>query len=87
MSDRVFEQSQPVHVGHLLAQWSRLYRNWKARRAVRKLQDRDDHTLDDIGVTREEVAWAAGLSLTQNAARRLEDVSYRRRKAQQLMWL
>lgn len=87
MSDRVAEQSQAIQGGQFLARLSTIYQNWKARRAVLKLQDRDDHLLEDIGVTREEIAWAAQLPLTDNAARRLEDVSYRRRKAQQFMWL
>ncbi len=64
-----------------------LYRNWKARRQIRLLQDRDEKILDDIGVTRDELSWASRLPLTVNAAIALKDVSYRRRKEQQLMWL
>ena len=64
-----------------------LYRNWKVRRQVSKLQDRDDRTLDDIGVTRDEVIWASYLPLSVNAAHELEKAAYRRRKERQLMWL
>ena len=45
-----------------------LWRNFKARRQVRRLADLDDHTLEDIGVTRTEIAWAARLPLSVNAA-------------------
>ena len=64
-----------------------IYRNWKARRQVRKLQDRDDRILDDIGVTRDEIAWASHLPLSANAAEELDRAAYRRRKEEQLKWL
>ena len=64
-----------------------LYRNWKIRRQIKKLQDRETRLLDDIGVTRDEVVWASRLPLSVNAADQLEEVSYTRRKAEQLMWL
>lgn len=57
----------------------RLYRNWQARRAVTRLQDYDDYMLRDIGVTRNDVHWAAGLPLSVNAALALEDRSIQRR--------
>ena len=57
----------------------RLYRNWQARRAVTRLQDYDDYMLRDIGVTRDDVRWAAGLPLSVNAALALEDRSIQRR--------
>ncbi len=66
---------------------STLWRNWKARRQVKKLQDRRDETLDDIGVTRDELSWASRLPLTVNAALALEDRAYRRRKEERHMWL
>ena len=66
---------------------NKLFRNWRARRQIRKLQDHDDRVLDDIGVTRDEVAWASYLPLAANAARELEQASYRRRKEEQLKWL
>jgi uncharacterized protein YjiS (DUF1127 family) len=63
--------------GHgLLAQ---LWRNWKAKRAVRRLQDLDDNLLTDIGVTREEINWALLLPLSVNAALELARRSDERR--------
>jgi uncharacterized protein YjiS (DUF1127 family) len=58
----------------------RLFRNWKARRGIVKLENFDDHLLSDIGVTRGDVEWAAGLPLTVNAALALEERAFRRRK-------
>jgi len=58
----------------------RLFRNWKARRRVLSLEEYDDHILCDIGVTRMDVRWAAGLPLTINAALALEERAFRRRK-------
>jgi uncharacterized protein YjiS (DUF1127 family) len=58
---------------------ARFVRNWKARRAVARLQDFDDYMLRDIGVTRLDVRWAADLPLTINAALALEERSHRRR--------
>ena len=52
---------------------SRLLRNWRARRAVSRLETFDDYMLRDIGVSREDVRWAAGLPLTVNAALALEE--------------
>ncbi|WP_179954032.1 DUF1127 domain-containing protein [Denitrobaculum tricleocarpae] len=40
----------------------------------------DDRMLDDIGVTREEVQWAAGLPLAFNAARALHSRARARRR-------
>lgn len=56
-----------------------LLRNWKARRAVQRLAEFDDHLLADIGVTCLDVHWAAGLPLTVNAAMALEERARLRR--------
>jgi uncharacterized protein YjiS (DUF1127 family) len=48
------------------------YRNWRARRSVRNLLELDDRMLADIGVRRDEVAWASQLPLAVNAALELE---------------
>jgi uncharacterized protein YjiS (DUF1127 family) len=56
-----------------------LWRNLMAKRRVTRIGDMDDHMLRDIGVTREEVQWAAGLPITVNAALALEERSFRRR--------
>lgn len=61
--------------GSLIA---RLWRNWIARRAVSRLADYDDYILRDIGVTRDDVNWAAGRPLTVNAALALEERSNQR---------
>ena len=58
----------------------KLYRNWKARRRIAQLETYDDHMLNDIGLTRDEISWAAGLPLTVNSALALEDRAFRRRK-------
>lgn len=60
---------------------SLLWGNWKRRRKVRGLRDLDDRILDDIGVTREEIAWAAELPLTINPALALQDRAGRRRRS------
>lgn len=59
----------------------RLIRNWRARRAVARLETYDDYMLRDIGLARLDVEWAAGLPLTVNAALALEERSYRRLSA------
>ena len=61
-------------------QLSRLVGNWFIRRKVRALGDQDDHILNDIGVRRDEILWAARLPLTVNAAIALHDRSCRRRQ-------
>ena len=58
----------------------RVLRNWKAKRRILALGDFDDYMLQDIGITRDEVQWAAGLPLTVNAAIALEERAFRRRQ-------
>jgi uncharacterized protein YjiS (DUF1127 family) len=57
---------------------TRWFRNWRIRRSVARLQSFDDYILRDIGISREDIAWAAGLPLTVNAALGLEERSFRR---------
>jgi uncharacterized protein YjiS (DUF1127 family) len=59
---------------------ARLIRNWRARRAVARLEVYDDYMLRDIGVSRADVVWAAGQPLTVNAALALEERSLKRRR-------
>lgn len=59
---------------------ARVIRNWQTRRAVGRLETYDDYMLRDIGVTRGDVRWAAGLPLTVNSALALEERSLQRRK-------
>lgn len=54
----------------------------EARAAFLHMVHRDDRTLDDAGVTREEVLWAASLPLEINAALALQACATRRRRAQ-----
>lgn len=42
----------------------------------------EDRLLDDMGVTREEVSWAASLPIDVNAAEALRERALRRRVAQ-----
>ena len=58
----------------------RVVRNWKAKRRIVALGNFDDYMLQDIGITRDEVQWAAGLPLTVNAALALEERAFRRRR-------
>lgn len=57
--------------------FTRLFRNWRARRSVARLDAFDDYLLRDIGVAREDIAWAVGLPLTVNAALALEERAFR----------
>jgi uncharacterized protein YjiS (DUF1127 family) len=80
---RDYALSRALSLGEFRGSWlSRLVRNWKARKRVAELENYDDFLLQDIGVTREEIRWAAGLPLTVNAALALEDHAFRRRKDQ-----
>jgi uncharacterized protein YjiS (DUF1127 family) len=58
----------------------RIFRNWRVRRAISRLDTYDDFLLRDIGVTRQDVRWAGGLPLTVNAALALEERSAGRRQ-------
>ena len=50
------------------------------RRKLQRLQDLDDHILDDIGVTRAEVEFATRLPFTHDAATELRRLSNERRR-------
>lgn len=53
-------------------------RRWRLHR----MQSLDDHMLDDIGVTRDELQWAIGLPFRVNAALALHERARRRRLAE-----
>jgi len=83
MTHTAINHSRTASVGQsgIVAAIVRFVRNWKARRAVTRLQDFDDHMLRDIGVTRLDVRWASDLPLSTNAALALEERSFRRRRS------
>lgn len=64
----------------LAGRLQRIVHNWQARRNVRNMLELDDRTLADIGVRRDEVAWAAQLPLAFNAAIELEAAAFSRRR-------
>ena len=79
MRDYVMNQSLSRGEYGIVYFLRRMTRNWKAKRRVAALADFDDYMLRDIGITRDEVQWAAGLPLTVNAALALEERAFRRR--------
>ncbi|WP_421696347.1 DUF1127 domain-containing protein [Aestuariivirga sp.] len=80
MRDYALSRAQSAEaVGSFSLLW-RLIANWRARRAFARLDTLDDFLLHDIGVTREEVQWAAGLPLSVNAALALEERAAKRRR-------
>ena len=62
--------------GSLSLLWG-LLRNWRARRAVSRLDQLDDHLLRDIGVTRDELERLSRLPLTA-------DVQWERERLERL---
>lgn len=80
MRDYALNRARSAEAAGLTFGLAQLIRNWRARRAVTRLEDFDDYMLRDIGVTRDDVNWAAGLPLTVNAALALEERSLRRRR-------
>jgi uncharacterized protein YjiS (DUF1127 family) len=79
MRDYVLSQAISQEEFGLVPFLRRVQRNWKAKRRIAALSNFDDYMLRDIGVTRDEVQWAAGLPLTVNAAIALEERAFRRR--------
>lgn len=79
MRDYAMTRAQSAEATGAASILSRLIRNWRARRAVTKLESFDDYMLRDIGVTRADVIWASSLPLSQNAALELEERAQQRR--------
>ena len=79
MRDYALNRAISLEEGNGFSLISRVWRNWQARKRVVSLSSYDDYMLKDIGVTREEIQWAAGLPLTVNAALALEERAFRRR--------
>jgi len=80
MRDYILNQAISQGEFGLVSFLRRLARNWKAKRRIAALGNFDDYMLQDIGITRDEVQWAAGLPLTVNAAIALEERAFRRRQ-------
>ncbi len=55
--------------------------NWKRRSHLRKLEGPNDHGLADIGINRQDIEWARGLSLSHNPMLALDDLSRARIRA------
>lgn len=79
MRDYALHHAQSMEAAGGTSLIARLLRNWRARRSVARLDTFDEFMLRDIGVTREDIRWAAGLPLTLNAALELEERSSQRR--------
>ena len=79
MRDYVLNQAMSQGEYGIVSLLRRVSRNWKAKRRIAALSNFDDYMLRDIGVTRDEIQWAAGLPLTVNAALALEERAFRRR--------
>ena len=80
MRDYVLSRAIAQAEAPVVAFLKNIRRNWAARRRLANLAEFDDHLLRDIGVTRGEIEWAAGLPLSVNAALALEEKSFRRRR-------
>jgi uncharacterized protein YjiS (DUF1127 family) len=80
MRDYALSRARAAEATGALSLLWRLLSNWRARRAVARLDTLDDFLLRDIGVTRDELRWASGLPLSVNAALALEERALRRRR-------
>jgi uncharacterized protein YjiS (DUF1127 family) len=55
-----------------------LFRNWQARRQMAALAKCDDRLLEELGISRGEVLWAARLPLSRNPRLALEECAFLR---------
>lgn len=55
--------------------------NWRRRRQLTRLDELDDHMLEDIGITRLDLLWARGLPLSRNPLLELDDLARDRTRA------
>ena len=81
MRDYVLNQAISQGEYGIVSLLRRTARNWKAKHRIAALGNFDDYMLRDIGITRDEVQWAAGLPLTVNAAIALEERAFHRRQS------
>ena len=63
MRDYALFQAQFRARTYAMPRLHRWIANWRARRGLARLEEADDHLLDDIGVTREDVVSALRLPL------------------------
>ena len=80
MTDYVLAEKGLSRSRPLFGSITDMVHNWQTRRRLLELLDREDRILDDIGVTRDDVIWAASLPLTVNRSLALDDEVRRRRK-------
>jgi len=80
MRDYALRRAEAVEMAGPVALLRRLIGNWRARRAVARLDRLDDFLLRDIGVSRPDLRWAADLPLTCNATLALEERARERRR-------
>src|SRR5437762_570898 len=79
MRDYALSQAQATgSVGFSLAT---LFVNWQARRDVARLENCDDQTLRQIGLTREDVCQALRLPLTENSRLALDHYAFMRSRS------
>jgi uncharacterized protein YjiS (DUF1127 family) len=58
---------------------ARLWNHWLAKRSVRRLASYEDHVLNDMGIDRADLDWAARLPIWRNATQELDERGLRRR--------
>ncbi len=80
MRDYALSHARSFETAGAASLFGRFIRNWRARRAVTRLDSFDDYILRDIGVTRGDVRWASGLPLSVNAAVALEERALQRQR-------
>jgi uncharacterized protein YjiS (DUF1127 family) len=81
MRDYALSRAQSAEATGSASIVGQLIRNWRARRAVARLDLLDDRMLRDIGLTREDLRWASGLPLSVNAALAMEQRSRNRERS------
>jgi uncharacterized protein YjiS (DUF1127 family) len=81
MRDYALSRAQSAEAAGSASILGSLIRNWRARRAVGRLDLLDDRMLRDIGLTREDLRWASGLPLSVNAALAMEQRSTNRERS------
>ncbi len=75
MRDYALHQAEFSSAAGRSGLFSRIWLNWRARRAVASLDRLDDFLLHDIGISRADIARATAAPLSENAALVLEDIS------------